>query len=298
MAITENPEVQPLSIQPPPPTPSLAAKLEHLAAKIWQGLQILAQDPSTILLPIIVLAACLGIWQVFSTFQGEGGLPGPTQVLADTKHLILNPWYVKNANDQGIGRHILKSLSRVGLGYLLAVILGTTIGILIGASQLLYKGFDPLFQVLRTVAPLAWLPIAQLIFKQAEPSAIFLIFITAIWPIIINTAVGVQQVPQDYRNIARVLQLSKVQAFWNIILPSAAPYIFTGLRIAVGLSWLAIVAAEMVTGGVGIGSYIWDRYNDGRISNVIVSIVYVGLVGLILDKIVFYLSKVTVQSET
>ncbi|CAN1209396.1 nitrate ABC transporter permease [Tumidithrix helvetica PCC 7403] len=262
----------------------------------WMGQ--LFKDPSYIVLPIIGLVACLMIWHIFSLTQGKNGLPSPFKVITDTKHLIFNPWYIKSANDQGLGWHIFTSLKRVGIGYSLAASVGTAIGILIGTNVLVFRMLDPIFQVLRTVAPLAWLPISQLVFGKAEPSAIFLIFITAIWPIIINTAVGVQQVPQDYRNVARVLQLGKAEYFFTILLPSAAPYIFTGLRIAVGLSWLAIVAAEMITGGIGIGSFIWDSYNAGNISEVILCMVYIGIVGLLLDKIIFYIGKFTVQSES
>jgi nitrate/nitrite transport system permease protein len=272
--------------------------LDTIKSQLSSWVASILKDPSYIVLPIIVLSSCLLVWQIFSVSQGTNGLPGPLRVFTDTKHLIFNPWYIKSANDKGLGWHIVTSLGRVAIGYGLAATFGTVIGILIGTNVMLFRGFDPLFQVLRTVAPLAWLPISQLVFGKAEPSAIFLIFITSIWPIIINTSVGVQQVPQDYKNVARVLQLPRMEYFWRILLPAAAPYIFTGLRIAVGLSWLAIVAAEMITGGVGIGSYIWDSYNAGNISEVILCMVYVGVVGLILDKIVFYVGKFTVQSES
>ena len=277
---------------------SSRSPLDALKAQLSSWVASVFKDPSYIVLPIIILGACLLVWQIFSLSQGENGLPGPIKVISDTKHLILNPWYIGSANDKGLGWHIMTSLGRVGIGYGLAATLGTVIGILIGTNVMLYRGFDPIFQVLRTVAPLAWLPISQLVFGKAEPSAIFLIFITSIWPIIINTSVGVQQVPQDYKNVAKVLQLPRLEYFWRILLPSAAPYIFTGLRISVGLSWLAIVAAEMITGGVGIGSFIWDSYNSGNISEVIIAMVYIGVVGLILDKIVFYIGKFAVQSES
>ena len=148
------------------------------------------------------------------------------------------------------------------------------------------RGLDPIFQVLRTVPPLAWLPIALAAFRDSRPSAIFVIFITSIWPIIINTAVGIRNIPQDYRNVAAVLRLNSFEFFWTIMLPAAAPYIFTGLRIGIGLSWLAIVAAEMLTGGVGIGFFIWDAWNSSRLPDIIVALAYIGLVGFALDRLV------------
>ena len=148
------------------------------------------------------------------------------------------------------------------------------------------RGLDPIFQVLRTISPLAWLPISLAAFRDSQPSAIFVIFITSVWPIIINTAVGIRNIPQDYRNVAAVLRLNHLEFFWKIMIPSAAPYIFTGLRIGIGLSWLAIVAAEMLTGGVGIGFFIWDAWNSSRLSDIVVALVYIGVVGFVLDRIV------------
>jgi nitrate/nitrite transport system permease protein len=154
-----------------------------------------------------------------------------------------------------------------------------------------YKALDPIFQVLRTIPPLAWLPISLAIFNQAHPSAVFVIFITAVWPIIINTTVGVARIPIEYENVAKVYQLKGSRYFLKIMLPSAAPYIFTGLRISIGMAWLAIVAAEMLTGGVGIGFFIWDSWNSSRMSDIIVSVAYVGLVGLILDRVMANLAS-------
>ena len=151
--------------------------------------------------------------------------------------------------------------------------------------------------MLRTVPPLAWLPISLAAFQQSNPSAIFVIFITSIWPIIINTTVGVQQLPQDYRNVARVLRLSGAKYFFKILFPAAVPYIFTGLRIGVGLSWLAIVAAEMLVGGVGIGFFIWDAYNSSLLSQIILALIYVGVIGLLLDRIVGFIASKVVPEE-
>ncbi len=181
---------------------------------------------------------------------------------------------------------MLTSLERVAVGFGLAAVVGVLVGAVIGQSVWAMRGLDPVFQVLRTVPPLAWLPISLAAFRDSNPSAIFVIFITAIWPIIINTAVGIRNIPQDYRNVAAVLRLNSIEFFFKVMLPSAAPYIFTGLRIGVGLSWLAIVAAEMLTGGVGIGFFIWDAWNSSKLSDIVVALLYIGLVGFVLDKLV------------
>jgi nitrate/nitrite transport system permease protein len=190
---------------------------------------------------------------------------------------------------------VLISLQRVAIGFGLSAVVGVLVGALIGQSVWLTRALDPIFQVLRTVPPLAWLPISLAAFRDANPSAIFVIFITAIWPIIINTAVGIRNIPQDYRNVAAVLQLNPAEVFWRITIPSAAPYIFTGLRIGIGLSWLAIVAAEMLTGGVGIGFFIWDAWNSSKLSDIVVALIYIGVVGFILDRMIAALGTVATR---
>jgi len=177
-----------------------------------------------------------------------------------------------------------RSLSRNAFS--IAAVAGIALGVLIGQSTWAMRGLDPIFQVLRTVPPLAWLPLSLAGFRDAQPSALFVIFITSIWPIIINTSVGVRNIPQDYRNVAAVIRLSWWEVFYKIMLLATVPYIFTGLRIGVGLSWLAIVAAEMLIGGVGIGFFIWDAWNSSRISDIIVALVYIGIVGFLLDKLI------------
>ncbi len=236
--------------------------------------------------PAIIIGSLLAIWEFLASGEGGGSLPPPSQVLSDTWELIINPFYDHGGNDVGMGWQILASLERVAYGYTLAVIAGIALGILVGKSTWAMRGLDPLFQVLRTVPPLAWLPISLAAFQSSNPSAIFVIFITAIWPIIINTSVGVRNIPEDYRNVARVLQLNGWENFTRIMLPAAAPYVFSGLRIGIGLSWLAIVAAEMLIGGVGIGFFIWDAWNASMISDIILALIYVGLVGFTLDRLV------------
>jgi len=195
----------------------------------------------------------------------------------------------------GLGWHVLTSLKRVGVGFGLASVAGISLGAFIGQSRWATRGLDPIFQVLRTVPPLAWLPISLAAFRDSQPSAIFVIFITSIWPIIINTAVGVRNIPQDYRNVAAVLQLNQIEFLWKIMIPSAAPYIFTGLRIGVGLSWLAIVAAEMLTGGVGVGFFIWDAWNSSRLPDIFVALIYIGLTGFILDRLVAFVGNLATR---
>jgi nitrate/nitrite transport system permease protein len=240
--------------------------------------------------PLITLALLIGLWELLCSGP-TASLPPPSRVVTDTWELIVNPLYDNGGNDKGMAWQIYASLKRVALGYMLAAIVGIALGVLVGQSSLAMRGLDPIFQVLRTVPPLAWLPLSLAAFRDGEPSAIFVIFITAIWPIIINTAVGIRNIPADYRNVARVLRLNGFEYFHRIMLPAAAPYIFTGLRIGIGLSWLAIVAAEMLIGGVGIGFFIWDAWNSSLISDIILALIYVGLVGFVLDRIVAFIGN-------
>jgi nitrate/nitrite transport system permease protein len=240
---------------------------------------------ATLVPPIIVLVAALLIWELASSGP-KASLPPPSKIWADSKDLIVDPFFVNGPQDIGLGLRVLTSLQRVVVGFGLAAVVGIMLGALVGQSVWAMRGLDPIFHVLRTVPPLAWLPISLAAFRDANPSAIFVIFITAIWPVIINTAVGIRNIPQDYRNVAAVLRLNHLEFFWRIMIPSAAPYIFTGLRIGIGLSWLAIVAAEMLTGGVGIGFFIWDAWNSSRLSDIVVALVYIGVVGFVLDRVV------------
>ena len=235
--------------------------------------------------PLVVIALGLLVWELACRKAGAT-LPPPSKVVSSTWELIAHPFYDRGGLDKGLFWHLSASLQRVAKGYALASIVGVALGTLVGQSTWAMRGLDPIFQVLRTVPPLAWLPLSLAAFRDGEPSAIFVIFITAIWPVIINTAVGIRNIPQDYRNVAAVLRLNHLEFFWKIMVPSAAPYIFTGLRIGIGLSWLAIVAAEMLIGGVGIGFFIWDAWNSSHISEIILALVYVGVIGFVLDRIV------------
>ena len=259
----------------PPKRPALATRTRMVLGKVTER----------VVPPVVVIAVALLIWELLCRRAGST-LPPPSRVLTDTWELIVDPFFDRGGLDKGLFWHLSASLQRVAFGYVLASFVGVALGTLVGQSTWAMRGLDPIFQVLRTVPPLAWLPLSLAAFRNGQPSAIFVIFITAIWPIIINTAVGIRNIPQDYRNVAQVLRLNHLEFFWKIMVPSAAPYIFTGLRIGIGLSWLAIVAAEMLIGGVGIGFFIWDAWNSSHISEIILALVYVGVIGFVLDRIV------------
>ncbi len=244
---------------------------------------------AAVLPPAVMLLTLLGLWQ-FLAADGTG-LPAPSMIWLESKDLILDPFFDNGGVDKGLFWHVATSLSRVGVGFGLAAVVGIGLGVLVGANVWAHRGLDPLFQVLRTVPPLAWLPISLAAFREAQPSALFVIFITSIWPIVINTAVGVRNIPTDYVNVSRTLSLSPLEHFWKVLLPATTPYIFTGLRIGVGMSWLAIVASEMLLGGVGVGFFIWDQYNSSRISDIVVALIWVGLVGFALDRGVALLGR-------
>jgi nitrate/nitrite transport system permease protein len=264
----------------PPLTTQLLNKLRTIAANVIP--------------PVVVIALALLVWELICRKAGAT-LPPPSRVIKDTWELIVDPFFDRGGIDRGLFWHLSASLQRVALGYALASIAGVAIGTLIGQSAWAMRGLDPIFQILRTVPPLAWLPLSLAAFRDGQPSAIFVIFITAIWPIIINTSVGIRNIPQDYRNVAQVLRLNHFEFFWKIMIPAAAPYIFTGLRIGIGLSWLAIVAAEMLIGGVGIGFFIWDAWNSSHISEIILALVYVGIVGFVLDRIVAAIANIVTR---
>ena len=248
--------------------------------------------------PIIAIAIFLAVWQLFSWTPGAT-LPGPIQVVQDTWVLIFWPFYDRGGTDKGLFWQILASLQRVAISYTLAAIVGIGLGILVGTNKMMSKALDPIFQLLRTVPPLAWVPISLAALRQNEPAALFVIFITAIWPILINTAVGVKQIPTDYNNVAKVLQLNRKEYFFNILIPAALPYIFTGLRIAIGLAWLAIIAAEIVMSGiVGIGFFIWEAYQNNNVSEVILALIYIGVVGFLLDKGMGWIETKILPAET
>ena len=280
----------PPSTPAPPAGPTLRSKV---VAK-------LAGFASTVVPTLLMLVLLLAVWQVACSGEGSS-LPSPSRVWSESHEVIVHPFkgvtinasglHIADNGDVGVAGHVITSLKRVAVGYLLSSIVGIALGILIGQSLLAYRALDPFFQVFRTVPPLAWLPISLAIFREATPSAIFLIFITAIWPIILNTAAGVQNIPPNYRNVGKVLALNPAEYFLRIMLPATVPHMFTGLRIGVGMSWLAIVAAEMVQGGTGIGFFIWDSYNSSLLTDTIVALVWIGLVGFALDRTIAWIGR-------
>ncbi len=236
--------------------------------------------------PLLGVFGFLFAWQLSATL-GLSRLPGPLDLFSDerTREMILNPFYDRGGLDKGLFWQTLASLGRVAQGYIIAAVVGISLGIYVGLNTVMNRALDPIFQFLRMVAPLAWVPIALVVFQKNQPAAIFVIFITAVWPILINTAEGVRQIPQDYRNVALVLQMSNRRFFTKVLIPSALPYIFTGLRISIGLAWLAIIAAEIVMSGiVGIGFFIWDAYQQNYVTDIVLAVIWIGAVGLILDR--------------
>jgi nitrate/nitrite transport system permease protein len=231
--------------------------------------------------PVFGVLAMIALWTLIS-YQSPN-LPGPVSTWHSAVELFSDPFYNNSPNDQGIGWNILASLERVGLGFGLAALIGIPLGFIIGRFQFMSRMAAPIIGILRPVSPLAWLPIGLLVFKAANPAAIWVIFISAIWPMIINTAVGVSKVPQDYMNVAKVLNLSEWKIVTKILFPFVLPYMMTGVRLSIGVAWLVIVAAEMLTGGVGIGFWVWDEWNNLNVEHIIIAIFVVGIVGLLLE---------------
>jgi nitrate/nitrite transport system permease protein len=252
--------------------------------RVW-----LRKAAMTVLPPIVGFALLLLVWELLTLKSTNFPSPGATWLSA--VELFADPFYSKGPNDQGIGWNILFSLQRVAVGFGLAAAVGIPMGFALGRSEFLNRMFSPLISLLRPVSPLAWLPIGLLVFKSANPAAIWTIFICSIWPMVINTAVGVQRVPQDYLNVARVLNLSEWKVITRILLPSVLPYMLTGVRLSVGTAWLVIVAAEMLTGGVGIGFWVWDEWNNLNVRHILIAIFVIGIVGLVLEQLLVSLAK-------
>jgi len=245
--------------------------------------------------PLTGIALVLLVWQVIAA-QNEA-FPSPLVTWQAALELFADPFYRNSPNDQGIGWNVLASLQRVAIGFGLAALIGIPLGFVIGRVQFVSRMFGPIISLLKPVSPLAWLPIGLLVFKSADPAAIWSIFICSIWPMIINTAVGVQRVPQDYMNVARVLNLSEWKILTKILLPSALPYILTGVRLAIGTAWLVIVAAEMLTGGVGIGFWVWDEWNNLNVAHIIIAIAIIGVVGLLLELALVSLARALTHEQ-
>jgi len=262
--------------QAAPNVPHGARRTRTRTATDWKDLA------GRIVAPMLGIALMVGVWALVSASTGSA-IPSPSVTFAQAVALFSDPFYRNGPNDQGIGWNVLMSLQRVGMGFGMAALVGIPLGFLIGRFAVLSRMFNPLISLLRPVSPLAWLPIGLLVFKGANPAAIWTIFICSIWPMVINTAVGVQRVPQDYMNVARVLNLSEWKIVTKILVPAVLPYMLTGVRLAVGTAWLVIVAAEMLTGGVGIGFWVWDEWNNLNVTNILIAIFVIGTVGLLLE---------------
>ena len=244
----------------------------------------------TVLPPLVGIALMIGIWGM-ATMKAGSALPSPAQTWTEAVKLFSDPFYSNGPNDQGIGWNVLSSLKRVAIGFGFAALVGIPVGFILGRFKMMNRMFDPLISLLRPVSPLAWLPIGLLVFKRADPAATWTIFICSIWPMIINTAVGVQRVPQDYLNVARVLNLPEGKIMARILFPAVLPYMLTGIRLSIGTAWLVIVAAEMLTGGVGIGFWVWDEWNNLKVEHIIIAIFVIGLVGLTLEQLLLQVAK-------
>jgi nitrate/nitrite transport system permease protein len=236
----------------------------------------------TFLLPLAGFAGLIIVWWIIALFRPEL-MPTPPQALLENMDYIINPFYRRGPGDLGLGWLLLASLRRVIIGFLIGAAVAIPVGFLIGMSRTAMLAINPIIQVLKPVSPLAWLPIALAIFNVADPSAIFVIFITSLWSTIINTALGVSSVPKDYQDVAQMLEMPAWKKIVKIILPASLPYIFTGLRISLGIAWLVIVAVEMLTGGIGIGFFVWDEWSRLNLSSVFLAVFVIGITGLILD---------------
>ncbi len=276
----EQVDVTAANLERQPPVP----KMETAIAPVSRTRTRVAAVLRAVLLPALTFLVVLAIWSLVNA-KITSDIPTPAAAWTRAVEVLGNPFYDAGPNDMGIGWQVLYSLGRVMAGFALAVIVGIPVGFLMGASRAVHQACYPLVQILRPVSPLAWLPIGLLIFQAKDPSAIFVIFITSIWPVIVNTAAGVQAIPQDYLNVARVLQLGKLEVTRRILIPATLPHILTGMRLSLSVAWMVIVAAEMLTGGIGIGFYVWDEWNNLNVASIIVAIGVIGLVGILLESV-------------
>lgn len=270
------------------------------------------------LLSAIFLALFLGIWHLatlkvsaavqvdpeYAALVGaaaatgaKSAMPTPAEVGAKLWEHLSDPFYDRGTNDKGIGTQLAHSIGRVLLGFGLAALVAVPLGFVIGMSPLVYKALDPFIQVLKPISPLAWMPLALYTIKDSGVSAIFVIFICSLWPMLVNTAFGVASVRRDWLNVARTLEVSRLRTAFQVILPAAAPTIMTGMRISVGIAWLVIVAAEMLVGGTGIGYFVWNEWNNLSIANIVSAILFIGLVGMLLDTTLARLARAVTYRE-
>jgi nitrate/nitrite transport system permease protein len=286
--IMNSPDTTPL----PAATPTKARPTPFLETERGQAFsEAIGKFFRAVLPPVLGIALFVLLWQVVSSSGGAHGLPGPAKTWESAKLLFADPFYDNGPNDKGIGWNILHSLYRVGAGFGLAALVGIPLGFMIGRFAFLAGMVSPIISLLRPVSPLAWLPIGLYVFKETEPASLWVIFISSIWPIILNTAAGVSRVPQDYLNVARVLNLSEWKIFTRILFPSVLPHLMTGIRLSIGVAWLVIVAAEMLTGGTGLGFWVWDEWNNLNVEHILIAIFIVGIVGLLLEQLLVMIAN-------
>jgi len=292
-AVARKPEVIRIRTSPPHPAAYvLGAKADAARARM-ESTGYRRRPPPEWLLTACAWLAGIAVFVAAWTLVAKlgGRIPDPLTVGAAAAKIYGDPFYEKGPNDQGIGWNVLSSLKRVGIGFSLAALVGIPLGFMIGRWRFLSGMAAPIIALLKPVSPLAWLPIGLLVFKAANPAAIYVIFVCSLWPMIVNTAVGVRQIPQDYLNVARVLNLSEWKVFTKILFPAVLPYMITGVRLSLGVAWLVIVAAEMLTGGVGIGFWVWDEWNNLKVEHIIIAIYTIGMVGLLLEQSLVLLTR-------
>jgi nitrate/nitrite transport system permease protein len=269
------------------------------------------------LVSLLILGLFLGVWHLgtrasgptaqmdpeyaklmgVAATQGKSAMPGPAEVGAKIWQHLKDPFYDRGTNDKGLGIQLAYSILRVLAGYLLAVAVALPLGFLIGMSPLMSRALDPFIQILKPISPLAWMPLALYTIKDSGISAIFVIFICSVWPMLLNTAFGVASVRKEWLNVARTLEMGATRTAGRVILPAAAPTILTGMRISIGIAWLVIVAAEMLVGGTGIGYFVWNEWNNLSITNVITAILFIGLVGMALDQLMGWLQRLVAYAD-
>ena len=241
-------------------------------------------EPAAVVLPLLGVGVVLLIWTILSQTVAPD-LPSPLKTWSESQTYILRPFFKDGEMNQGIARFAALSLFRVSKGFSIAIAVGIPLGFVLGLSASFHRAFDPVIQVLRPISPLAWLPLGLVIFRQSEPAALFTIAICAMWPTVINTAVGVRSIPQDYLNVGRVLKLPRTKMLRKVIVPATLPYVFTGCRLSLGIAWLVIVASEMLTGAPGVGGFLWQEYNSLVYSHILLSILTIGVIGFLLDRL-------------
>ncbi len=290
-AVMDAPETETLVPQPAASEPRVPARRTPLfeTATGQRVIEAMGNAIKSAIPPLIGIVLFIALWAL--TSDSIKNIPGPAATWHSAVALFSHPFYDNGPNDQGIGWNILYSLYRVGIGFGAAALIGIPLGFMVGRFDFLSRMLSPIISILRPVSPLAWLPIGLLVLQKAEPASIWVIFISSIWPMVLNTAAGVQRIPQDYMNVARVLNLSEFKIFAKILFPAVLPYVLTGVRLSIGVAWLVIVAAEMLTGGVGIGFWVWDEWNNLNVAHIIIAIFVVGIVGLLLEQGLMLIAK-------